>query len=164
MSGIRQSVSMRTSNYAPLTRTAGAGAATTATANDIALLYPSPALLSFVKRRVAQNEAYHGKERRAEDRDLLVMPVVVQAVDEQFNPLEEAQAMVISDISPSGMGMVHERRFAHARIVVHLSYPQEGKLLAAEVRWTKPLGPFYHLGCEVLGPLTVEQAERLEPH
>jgi len=164
MSGIRESVSMRTSNYAPLTRTAGAGSGTTATANDIALLYPSPGLLSFVKRRVAQAEAYRGPERRAEERDLLVMPVVVQAVDEQFNPLEEAQAMVISDVSPSGLGMVHERRFSHARIVVHLSYPEEGKLLAAEVRWTKPLGPFYLLGCEVLGPLTVEQAAKVDPH
>jgi hypothetical protein len=119
--------------------------------------------LSFVKRRVAQTEAYHGHERRTEERDLLVMPVVVQAVNEQFLALDEAQAMVISDVSPSGLGMVHEHRFSHTRIVVHLSYPEEGKLLAAEVRWTKPLGPFYHLGCEVIGPLTVEQAKRLEP-
>jgi hypothetical protein len=157
MATVRESVSMRTSNYVPVTST-GSGKS-----GDISMLFPSPALFQFVKRRVAQTDAYHGEEKRGESRCLLVMPVVVQAVDAQFLPLDEAQAMVIADVSPSGLGLIHERRFIHTRIVVHLSYPEEGKLLAAEVRWTKPLGPFYHLGCEVIGPLTVEQAQRFEP-
>jgi hypothetical protein len=49
--------------------------------------------------------------------------------------------------------LVHERPFEHRRIVMRLSYPEEGTILAAEVRWSKPLGPFYHLGCEIVAKL-----------
>jgi hypothetical protein len=149
-----ETVTISSSCYAPRTSTGGK---TASAGGDSALdsLYPSSSLLSFVKRRVAQGEAYHGPERRSELRCLLVMPVVVQAVDEHFRSVDDAQAMVICDVSPTGLGMVHEHPFHHARVIVHLSFPEEGKLLAAEVRWSKPLGPFYHIGCQVIGPFTL---------
>lgn len=115
--------------------------------------WPSCALLSFVQRQVSQHQPYTGAERRASHRLLLAMPVIVQGVDEEILPEGEPQAMVVRDISSTGMGLVHEEPFEHERIVVRLTYPEEGKLLAAEVRWRKSLGPFYHLGCEIIGPL-----------
>jgi hypothetical protein len=81
------------------------------------------------------------------------MPVIVQGVDEQIAPVGEQQAMVVRDFSERGLGLVHEEPFDHARIVVRLTFPEEGKILAAEVRWSRPLGPFYHLGCEIVARL-----------
>jgi hypothetical protein len=81
------------------------------------------------------------------------MPVVVQAVDEHFRPCAAPQAMVIRDYSSRGLGLVNEHAFEHPRILVHLTFPDEGKVLAAEVRWSRALGPFYHIGCEVIGKL-----------
>jgi hypothetical protein len=115
--------------------------------------WPSCALLSFVQRQVAQHQPFTGAERRESHRLLLAMPVIVQGVDEHIEPVGERQAMVVRDFSNRGMGLVHEQPFDHARIVVRLTYPEDGKLLAAEVRWSKPLGPFYHLGCEIVANL-----------
>jgi PilZ domain len=116
-------------------------------------LWPSRALLSFVQRQVSQHQPHAGMEYRSEPRLLLAMPVIVQGVDEQIAPVGEPQAMVVRDHSTRGLGLVYEQPFEHARIVVRLSYPEEGKVLAAEVRWSKPLGPFYQLGCEIVAHL-----------
>lgn len=121
-------------------------------------LWPSRALLTFVERQVSRDEAYFGNERRSEQRVLIAMPVTVQAVDENLAPVGRPQAMVVSDVTPKGLGLVHDQVFEHDRIVVRLTHPEEGTLLAAEVRWNKALGPFYHLGCEVVAKL-----DRFEP-
>src|SRR5262245_39746158 len=116
-------------------------------------LWPSRALVTFVQRQVNHADPYPHSDRRSEPRSMLVMPVIVQAVDEQLATLGEAQAMVIRDYSRSGLGLVHEQPFPFERLVMRLTYPEEGTLLAAEVRWHKALGPFYHLGCEVVAKL-----------
>jgi hypothetical protein len=121
-------------------------------------LWPSRALLTFVERQVCRAEAYYGDERRTEQRVMIAMPVIVQAVDEQLTPIGHPQPMVVRDVTPKGLGLVHEQPFDFERIVVRLSYPEEGTLLAAEVRWNKAMGPFYHLGCEV-----VKKLERFGP-
>ena len=82
-------------------------------------------------------------------RHLLAMPVIVQAVESDLSPDGEPRAMVTRDFSHRGMGLVYEQPFHHSRIVVRLSYPEEGTILVAEIRWTKPLVPFYQLGCEI---------------
>lgn len=152
-------VSVSTSTSTPrISTVAASGRTTIGGGRSLESMYPSSSLLQFVKRRVAQQEPYNGPERRSDLRYLLVMPVVVQAVDEKLQPIGDAQAMVISDTSPAGIGMVHEHPFHHRRIIIHLSYPEEGKILAAEVRWSKPLGPFYHIGCELIGPLQLTGA------
>lgn len=126
---------------------------TTNTTSPALGLWPSSALMSFVQRQVSRDVRLDGAERRTESRHLLVMPVIVQGVDEHLAPLGDPQAMVIRDFTRKGAGLVFERLFEHRRIVMRLSYPEEGTILAAEVQWTKPLGPFYHLGCEIIAKL-----------
>ena len=116
-------------------------------------LWPSSALMAFVQRQVFRDTPNAGMERRTEPRLVLGMPVIVHGVDERISPIGEPQAMVIRDFSRKGTGLVHELPFEHRRIVMRLSYPEEGTLLAAEVRWSKPLGPFYQLGCEIVAKL-----------
>ena len=124
-----------------------------ATINRPLALWPSRALMTFVERQVSHSEPYAGAERRSDQRLLLVMPVIVQGVSEDLEPLGDPQAMVVRDLTRKGLGLVHEQPFPHTRVIVRLSYPEEGTLLAAEVQWAKPLGPFYHLGCEVVAKL-----------
>jgi len=116
-------------------------------------LWPSSALMAFAQRQVRQAQPYAGTERRADERLLLAMPVIVQGVDEHLVPVGEPRAMVVRDLTRNGMGLVHEQTFPHGRIVVRLTEPEEGTILAAEIRWSKPLGPFYHLGCQVIAKL-----------
>src|SRR5262245_24489972 len=97
-----------------------------ATIADTLSFLPSPALLAFVRRQVAEQQPFHGPERRDLPRLLLAMPVTVQGVDEQIAPIGEPQPMVVRDYSGKGLGLVHEHPFEHNRIVVELTYPEEG--------------------------------------
>jgi len=121
-------------------------------------LWPSRALLTFVERQVSRADAFFGDERRNEQRVMIVMPVIVQPVDDQLALVGRPQAMVVRDVTPKGLGLVHEQVFEHDRFVVRLSHPEEGTLLVAELRWNKALGPYYYLGCEVVAKL-----DRFEP-
>jgi hypothetical protein len=110
---------------------------------------PSAALAAFVKRQVLQGEPYTGVERRAELRQLLVKPVLVYPADERFTPVGPSQVMVVRDVSPRGLGLVYESWLQSTRILVRISLPGIEALLGANVQWNRPVGPFYHIGCEI---------------
>jgi hypothetical protein len=112
-------------------------------------LQPSLALLAFVQRQVSQAEPYTGQERRAEPRKLLVKPALVYPADEKFNPSGPPRIMVIRDISPRGLGLVHEEPLDCPLILVRISFPEVESLVGAVIRWSRPAGPFYATGCEI---------------
>lgn len=114
---------------------------------------PSAALVAFVRRQVSQAELYDGPERRGELRHLLVMPVTVYPADEKFSPLGLPEAMVIRDISTRGLGLVHEAPLECKLILVRFALAEGETLLGAEILWNRPLGPFYHIGCEITAQL-----------
>jgi hypothetical protein len=111
--------------------------------------HPSAPLLAFVKRQVTQTELYAGQERRGEFRHLLVKPVEVYPADEHFSPVGPPQLMVIRDISARGLGLVYEDLFKSQQILVRISLPSIEAILGANVQWNRPVGPFYHIGCEI---------------
>src|SRR5262245_30559203 len=115
--------------------------------------WPSAALVAFVKRQISHAEPFTGKEQRTVPRVLLGMPVIVQGVENDLSLVGEPRAMVALDIAPRRMGLVYEEPLHHYRLLMRLSYAEEAKILAAEVRWTKPLGPFYQLGCAIIARL-----------
>jgi hypothetical protein len=110
---------------------------------------PSPALLAFVQRQVLEAQLYAGPERRSEPRQLLVKPVLVYPADENFSPTGPSCVMVIRDISSRGMELVHEEPINWPLVLVRISLPEIEALVGAVVRWRRPVGPFYFLGCEV---------------
>jgi PilZ domain len=112
-------------------------------------LQPSPSLLAFVQRQVSQAQPYTGQERRAEPRKLLAKPVLVYPADENFSPSGPPLTMVIRDISPRGLELVHEEPFDCPLILVRISFPEIESLVGAVVRWSRPAGPFYAMGCEI---------------
>ena len=112
-------------------------------------LQPSPSLLAFVQRQIAQAEPYTGEERRNELRQLLARAVLVYPADEKFSPCGPARVMVIRDISPRGLALVHEEPFDWPLVLVRISIPDIEALLGAVVRWSRPAGPFNSMGCEI---------------
>jgi hypothetical protein len=112
-------------------------------------LEPSPSLLAFVQRQVSQAEPYAGKERRANVRKLLAKPVLVYPADDRFSPSGPSRVMVIRDISPRGLALVHEDHLDWPLILVRISLPEIEGLVGAVVRRRIPAGPFYLMGCEI---------------
>jgi PilZ domain len=110
---------------------------------------PSPSVVAFVRRQVSQAELYKGQDRRAELRHLLVRPVLVYPADEKFSPVGPSRAMVIRDVSPRGLGLVHEEPLNLGLILVRISLPEIEALVGAEVRFSRAVGPFYYFGCEI---------------
>src|SRR5262245_45627175 len=110
---------------------------------------PSAALLAFVQRQVLQAELYAGPERRDETRQALAKPVLVYPADEDFNPTGPSCAMVIRDISSRGLGLVYEELNDWPLVVIRISLHDDETLLGAVVRWRRPAGPFYSMGCDI---------------
>ena len=107
----------------PVTRVRKAGGMQCARETAALSLQPSPALVAFVRRQVSQSDFHTGVERRTEVRDLLVKPVLVYPADEMFSPVGPSQVMLIRDVSPRGLGLVHEDPLDCKRILVRISYP-----------------------------------------
>jgi len=111
---------------------------------------PSPLLLAFVKRQISQAElAYAGQERRAGFRQLLAKPVLAYPADDRFSPRGPSHVMVIRDVSPRGLALVHEEQLNWPLVLLRISLPEIEALVGAVVRRSQPVGPFYLMGCEI---------------
>ena len=110
---------------------------------------PPPALLAFVQRQISQADHYAGEERRAENRHFLGKAVLVYPADENFSPTGPSRVMVIRDISPRGLALVHEEQLDWPLVLVRISLPDMESLVGGVVRWTRPAGPFYITGCAI---------------
>jgi hypothetical protein len=114
---------------------------------------PPRELVSFVKRQLRNAETYTGVERRSEGRHWMVVPVLVQPVDEQFRAIGAPFAVVTRDISPKGIGLVHSEPIEHQWLALQMSLAGEQVNVAAEVLWCKGFGPFYYVGGEFVAKL-----------
>jgi hypothetical protein len=135
-------------------------------------MHPSASLVAFVKRQVRNAELFAGPERRADLRQLIVVPAIVQPVDAQCQPIGEPVAMVTRDITAKGVGLVHEEPLWHERVALRIDPDrlEDTEILIADVVWNRPLGPFCSIGCEVVAriensPLTalLQQGHCREP-
>ena len=109
----------------------------------------SAALVAFVKRQVTQADLDRASDRRAEFRQLLVKPVRVYPADENFSPVGLSQVMMTRDVTRRGLGLVYESPLQSNLILVRISLPGIEALLGARILWNRPVGPFYHIGCEI---------------
>jgi hypothetical protein len=116
-------------------------------------LQPSPLLVAFAKRQVRNAQMHAGPERRNESRELMVIPVVVQPIDEHNFPLAQPLAMVTRDLATRGVSLIHEQRLLYDRLALRFIVQDEEAILVGAVRWKKPVGPFYSCGCEIVGRL-----------
>lgn len=116
-------------------------------------LKPPAELVSFVERQIRDARSYVGLERRSERRYLMAVPLWVQPVDGQFKAIGPPFAAVTRDISPKGIGLVHTQPIDPQLLALRMSLADEEVILAAEVVWCRPLGPFYYIGGEFFAKL-----------
>lgn len=113
----------------------------------------SPQLVAFVKRQIRNAALLAGPERRDECRQAIIVPAIVQPIDRQFRAIDAPIAMVTRDVTARGIALVHEDRILFDLLAMQLGLPDEETILVGEVRWKKPVGPYYSCGCEVIAKL-----------
>jgi len=122
--------------------------------------------VSFAKRQIRDAQFYklfdRRIDRRSETRHSMAVPVLVQPVDEQFNPVGESFAVVTRDLSATGIGLIHSRPIDHKLLALQLQLAGEEVNVIVEVAWCKPMGPFEYLGGRFISRLErfPQQTER----
>jgi len=111
-------------------------------------LEPPAELVAFVKRQLRDARVFGGEDRRSEERHPMLVPVLVQPVDEQFRPIGEPFAVATRDISQKGIGLVHSEPIDHRLVTLRMSLAGEELNVVARLVWCKELGPYYYIGCE----------------
>jgi hypothetical protein len=114
---------------------------------------PPAELMAFARRHIRDKPAYRGPERRSVPRELIVVPVQVQPVDQALRPIGESFTVASRDISLEGIGLVHAQRIEHPRLAIQMRLADEVVKLLAEVVWQGPLGPFEYIGCRAVARL-----------
>ena len=126
------------------------------TCHPVALESPI-ALASFVERQVYKAWLNGDVERRSENRCEMVVPVLIQPLDAQFNAVGTPFSTVTRDVSPKGIGFVHSEPLDHSLLALQMSIADEEMNLVAEVRWCKKLGRLYHIGASLVSLLRASQ-------
>ena len=134
---------------------------------------PPKELVDFAKRQVF-NAKFRGRiERRSESRYEMVVPVLVQPVDDDFRAIDSPFRIVTRDISPRGAGLIHFAPIPHNKLALQMCIANTTVNLVARVVWCKPLGPFHGTGVEFIAKLdafptrceiTSLRRTRSEPH
>jgi len=114
---------------------------------------PSAEMIAFVERQVRDALPYVGTEKRSEHRNLMVLPVVAQALDDDFHAIDEPFPVVTRDLSPQGVGFVHTDRFDYDRLALQFTIANEKVMVVAEVEWQRDMGPFYFSGARIVAKL-----------
>ena len=126
---------------------------------------PPEELVSFADRHIRNARANERLylERRSETRQPLVLPVLVQPLDEDSTPVGEAFSAVTRDISPSGVGLIAAQPIRHKQLALQMHLAHEEVNVIAEVRWCKPMGPFEGIGCRFIRKLNDEPPPKRPP-
>jgi hypothetical protein len=114
---------------------------------------PPPELVDFVKRQIREAQVFGGEERRSEERHLMLVPVLVQPVNAQYNPIGDPFVVVTRDISRKGIGLVHGQRIAHPLVALRMSLAGEEVNVVARLVRSEALGPYYFIGGEFVAKL-----------
>ncbi len=93
-------------------------------------------------------EAYEGAERRNERRRLLAIPVLVTPLDTRLHPVGPAVQMVLRDVSPKGLGLLHTASVNSAYLSVH-SAGSDRQVLVRRLR-SRPVGEYFDIGGEIV--------------
>ena len=120
---------------------------------------PPAELVSFAERHIRNTRltARFHPERRSETRHLLVVPVLVQPLDEDSNPAGESFFVVTRDISAQGVGLIAAQPILHRLVALRIHFDHEEVAVVAEVEWSIPMGPFEAAGCRFVRKLPPEE-------
>jgi hypothetical protein len=111
------------------------------------LQHPPEAVVVFVKRLIAEYRDYDGPERRAEARRCVVVPVVIQYLDDNYQPISRPMATMTQNLSGGGIGLVHHEPVPCNMIQVQLTLKNgETMNLIASIRHCTQKGDHFQIG------------------
>ena len=117
-----------------------------ATTDRDSLRHTPEIVVSFV-RRLVDSYCPNDGERRAEPRVALRIPIVMQLLDENFQPIGDTFDAVTKDISTGGIRVLHMAPL-NARFFQVDAVSQKGEhmSLLAEVKHCTPIGDHHEIG------------------
>lgn len=111
------------------------------------LRHPPEEVVAFVKRLTRDFEKRPGSERRAQPRKAITVPVVVQRLDDEFQPVGETFSALTKDISGGGVGILHSEPVTTGYLQIQFSTSEhEQMVLLSCIRHCTPCGQAYHIG------------------
>ena len=117
-------------------------------------LTPSEELLSFAEQSaISSLTTTPEEERRAEPRIPVIVPVLVQRVNEQMAGLDEPFVAVTRNITRNGFTIVAERWKSHHRFVIRVTVQERDYTLLAEEVWHRTEDQFAAVGLKILKQL-----------
>ena len=103
---------------------------------------------SFVSR-LAREYFMDGPDRRVEPRLRVTLPVNLQPLDDDLNPLGYRSRAVTRDISASGIGLVCQDPVNASYLMLSLPTPAGESLeVVAKVLRCRPVGYYFDVGCQ----------------
>ena len=111
------------------------------------LLHPPEAVVKFIKRLLSEYRDYDGPERRTETRSCVAIPVTIQFLDDEYQPLNKPIATITHNLSGGGIGLLHDEPMPCNFIQVHLTLKSgETMNLIASIRHCTQKGDHYQIG------------------
>jgi hypothetical protein len=111
------------------------------------LLHPPEAVVKFIKRLISEYREYDGPERRSETRSCVVVPITIQYLDDNYQPISPPIATTTHNLSGGGIGLMHNERIPGNFIQVHLTLKSgETMNLIASLRHCTQKGNRYQIG------------------
>lgn len=106
-------------------------------------------IASFMQRVILQYQNYGNSFRRSEPRELVAVPVTVQALSASYQREGTRAHCVTRDISCSGIGLFHTTPITSPYLELDLKAPESGEQMRvlATVEHCTPCGDFYLVGC-----------------
>ena len=115
------------------------------------LLHPPEAVVKFIRRLVLEYRDYEGPERRTETRSCVVVPVTIQYLDDEYQPLNRPIATTTHNLSGGGIGIVHCEPIPCNFIQVQLTLKSgETMNLIASVRHCTQKGDHFQIGARFI--------------
>ena len=113
-----------------------------------------PELIAFVERQVRDVRPYAPLcERRLEKRNVMVVPVLGRAVDDDYHAIDKPFWLVSRGISSSGIGLVHMDRFEHKLLALQMTIVGEEIVVVTKIEWQRETGPFCSSGATIVAKL-----------
>jgi len=115
--------------------------------------YPSKELLDFANRQMLATKLQGGIDKRSDKRELIVVTVLVQPVDDECQPIESPFRVVTRDLSPTAVGLVHLDAILHDKLALQMCIANTVVNIFGRVVRCEPLGPSYGTGVEFIAKL-----------
>lgn len=111
---------------------------------------PASELVDFAKRQIVHAKLRDACECRKETREMVVVPVFVQPIGDDLEPVAACLEAVTRDLTSQGAGLVYFSPITFSKLALQIHLGDEVVNLISRVAWRAPLGPFYGTGVSFL--------------